>query len=276
MFNLRKIYPKRNPWVHKGQFGKLLVVAGSNDYTGSPIYNAMSALRAGVDLVYIFTPERVSNICASYAPEMITIPYEGKFLTEKQVSMILDVVKERRITALCIGGGLGRGEETQKAIRLVIRKINLPMVIDADAIRALENNHQLLKGKEAVLTPHADEFRQLINDLVLPEFGDRRDKVKMWAKKLGIPILLKGHIDIASDGNEIYINRGGSVFMTKGGFGDVLAGVCGALLARGVEPFDAVCAASYITNKAGEMVCEKYGEGVLASDIFEYIPKVII
>lgn len=275
MFNLKKIYRKREPWVHKGQFGKLLVVGGNQEFVGSPWYNAMAALRAGVDLVYIVAPERVSNILATAAPEMITIPYKHCFLTRNESVLISKTILDKRITALIIGGGLGRLKETFSAIIKIIKLVNLPMVIDADAIRALENKWQVLKNKNVVLTPHADEFRQLTGEEVKPDFFDRKAKVKKWAEKIGIPILLKGHIDVVSDGKEIYFNRGGSSFMTKGGFGDTLAGICGALLARGVKPFEAACAACYINNRAGEMACAEYGEGVLASDIFKYIPKVI-
>lgn len=275
MFDLKKIYKKREPWVHKGEFGKLLIVAGSWKYTGSPIYNAMAALRAGVDLVHIVAPERVSNIVGTFAPEMITVPYKADFLTRKEIPLILETAKERRATALVMGGGLGRERETFEAVLEIIKKITLPICLDADAIRALENNWEILKDKKACLTPHADEFRQLTGEKVKPDFFDRKEKVKKWAEKIGLPILLKGHIDIASDGKEIYLNRSGSVFMSKGGFGDTLAGICGALLARGVEPFPALCAATYINGKAGELVCQKYGEGVLASDIFEFIPEVI-
>jgi len=276
MFNLKQIYSKRTPWVHKGQFGKLLVIGGSQQYTGSPWYNAMAALRAGVDLVYIFAPERVSNILATVAPEMITLPYKGDFLTRAQMPLIFKIVEEKRITALVLGGGLGREKETVKAVYSIIQKSSLPMVLDADAIRALEKKWQILKEKKAVLTPHADEFRQMTGENPNPDFSDRKAKVTKWAQIIGVPVLLKGHIDVASDGKELYFNRGGSTLMTKGGFGDTLAGICGAFLARGVNAFEAVCAACYINNKAGEMACKEYGEGVLASDIFKFIPKVVL
>lgn len=275
MFNLKKIYPKREPWVHKGQFGKLLIIAGSYRYSGSPIYNAMSALRAGVDLTFIVSPERTANIVASYAPEMITIPYKGEFLTKKQIPLILENIKEKKITAVLMGGGLGREKETFLAIRELIKKVNLPMCLDADAIRALENHLLTLKKRKLALMPHADEFRVLTGDSVKPDFFDRKEKVKKWAKKIGTPILLKGHIDIASDGDEIYLNKSGSPQMTKGGFGDTLAGICGAILARGVNTFEAVCAACYINGKAGELASKEFGEGVIASDIFKFIPKIL-
>jgi NAD(P)H-hydrate epimerase len=275
MFNLREIYHARDPWVHKGQFGKLLVIGGSYWFTGSPWYNAMAALRAGVDLVYILAPERVSNILATAVPEMLTIPYPGSFLTPKQIPLIEETIKKRRITAIVIGGGLGREKITFAAVLKIIANLNLPMVIDADAIRTLQHEWKILQGKKAVLTPHADEFFQLTGEFPKPEFEDRKEKVKRWSAALGVTLLLKGHIDVVSDGRQFYFYKGGSPFMTKGGFGDTLAGICGAILARGVAPFTAACAACYINNKAGEMACQEYKEGVLASDIFQFIPKVI-
>jgi len=275
MFNLRKIYKKRDNWVHKGNFGKLLIIAGSRKYTGSPWYNAMAALRSGVDLVYIITPESVANILSSVAPELLTVGYHGDFLTQNQVHLALSTIQERRITALLVGSGLGRTEETLEAIQAIIQKVNLPMVLDADAIRALKDNWKILTGKRALLTPHANEFKELTNEEIGIDFADRTKKVKDWAKKIGTTILLKGYRDIISDGSALYVNRTGSSCMTKGGFGDTLAGICGALLSRGIDPLQAACAGAYINGKAGELASREFGEGVIASDIFEFIPKVI-
>jgi len=275
MFNLKQIYKKREPWVHKGDFGKVLVVGGSWMFSGSPYFNALAALRAGCDLAFVMTPKRVADIVATKKPDIITIPYEGHFLTPKQLVLFDQVISSQKISALVIGGGLGREKTTFSAVKEIIASYNLPMCIDADAIRALEKNWEILKGKKAVLTPHADEFWQLTGQIVRPDIVDRKEKVHMWAKKIGVPILIKGAIDVASNGNEIYLNRTGSPYMTKGGFGDTLAGICGALLARGVPPFDALCAATYINGRAGEMAAKEYGEGVIASDIFKMIPKII-
>jgi len=275
MFNLKEIYPKRDAWAHKGHFGRLLVVGGSNVYSGSPFFNAMSALRAGVDLVYIFAPERVANIVATKQPDILTIPYRGKLLTREQVYYLTQVINELKISAMVIGGGLGRQRETFLAVRKIIGLVSIPMCIDADAIRALENHWQVLQNKKVVLTPHTDEFRQLTGESLTLEIISRKEKVIKWAQTLGAVIALKGNIDIVSDGQEFYFNRTGSPLMTKGGFGDTLAGICGALLARGVAPFEAACASCYINGRAGELAVKEYGEGVVASDILEMIPKVI-
>ena len=104
---------------------------------------------------------------------------------------------------------------------------------------------------------------------------ERKEKVQRWARTLGTTILLKGHIDVVSDGERVFFNTTGVPHMTKGGFGDVLSGIAGALLARGLTPFDAASLAAYVNGRAGELAAEKDDEGVLASDIFEYIPLAI-
>lgn len=269
---LKKFYPQRNGWSHKGQFGYVLIIAGSDFYTGSPIFNALAALRSGADLVTIVTPKRAANIASSFLPDIISYPL-NKDLSQEHIPTILQL--SQKFNALIIGGGLNRNEATFRVIREIIQKINLPVVIDAEAIRALAYNHQILKNKKTILTPHKEEFRALTSDTVEDNIANRKITVKKWAEKLQTVILLKGHVDVISDGKKVAVNKTGSPYMTKGGFGDTLAGICGALLARQIDPFQAAVAAAYINGKAGALAAQKYGEGVLASDIFEFIPQVI-
>lgn len=261
----------RDPWTYKGQNGKLLIVAGSEKYTGSPILNGISALRTGIDLVTIAAPRRAADVAACYKPDLITVPLEGSLLLRKHVNQILEL--EKNNDALLLGGGLGREKETFSAVLEIIKRTKLPIAIDADAIRALEDNWSVLEGKKAVLLPHADEFRQLTGICVLPSAEDRKRKVTKAAKKLNCVILLTGHVDIISNGDKTKLNKTGSVFMTKGGFGDTLAGICAALLTK-QEPFEAACKAAYVNGKAGEMLCKEKKQGVIASDIFDYISKI--
>ncbi len=270
---LKKIYPKREPWTYKGEHGYVLIVAGSKKYSGSPIFNAMSALLAGADLITIVGPKRAMNIAASFVPDLICYPLEGDYLEKKHLSTIFAMAKN--FNSLIIGGGLGRNEKILKVINKIIEKIDLPMVIDADAVHAVAKKPKVLKNKKVVITPHIKEFEVLTGEKVLSNVFDRKEKVKKWAKKLGATILLKGYIDVISDGKKVFQNKTGSPFMTKGGFGDTLAGICGAILARGVSSLEAAYAAAYINGKAGELAAKKYGESVLASDIFESIPEVI-
>ena len=270
--DLKKIYPKRDLWSHKGEFGYVLIIAGSNIYSGSPIFNGISALRAGADLVTIIGAKRAMDIAARFLPDLITYPL-GSELKLQDVPEIVSLSK--KFHSLIIGCGLARNEKTYLAISEIIKKIDLPMVIDAEAIRVVSQDKKILQGKKIVLTPHSEEFRILTGQKVRPELMNRKEKVVKWAKRLSVTILLKGHIDVISDGKRIALNRTGSPFMTKGGFGDTLSGICGALLARGLEPFECARTAAFINGKAGELAAKKYGSGVLASDIFEFIPSVI-
>jgi NAD(P)H-hydrate epimerase len=270
--NLKKFYSKRKSWSYKGQFGRVLVISGSKRYSGSPIFNAMAALRSGADLVTVVGYERAVNIVAGYSPDIITYPLSAE-LNLEHVSEIFPLSKD--FNSLVVGCGLNRDREAYKAVREIIRKTDLPLVIDAEAIRAVSEQVKILKNKKAVLTPHAEEFRILTREKVKPEINDRKEKVEKWAKKLGVVILLKGHVDIISDGSETALNKTGSPFMTKGGFGDTLSGICGALLARGIKPFEAAKAAAYINGRAGRLASKKYGESILASDVFEFLPKVV-
>lgn len=270
--DIRRIYKKRDKWSHKGDFGKVLIVSGSKIYSGSPVFNAVAALRGGADLVAVVGHKRAMDIAAGFLPDLITYPLEFD-LNLHYAAEIAEIAKN--YDAMIIGCGHARSDDTHRAIREIVKKVNLPMVIDAEAIRAVSGNFDAIGGKNAVITPHAEEFRILTGESVKPEIKDRQEKVRKWAEKIGATIILKGNVDVISDGNKTVLSRAGTPFMTKGGFGDTLSGICGALLARGVKPLEAAEAAAYINGKAGEMASKQYGESVLASDIFEFIPKVI-
>lgn len=274
--DLSKIYPPRPDWVHKGNYGSVLVVCGSKLYSGSATLAAVVALRSGADLVTVCAPERAANIAANTLPDLMTFPLKGDFLSSRHIADILDVAHMRRINSVVLGCGLGRNQATIQAIAKLISKFSVPMVLDADAFRALILNPGAIARKHAVLTPHAGELALLLAEApVSDDFDERLTATKRAAIKYHAVTLLKGHIDIVTDGASTITNNSGSSFMTKGGFGDTLSGILGALLARGVGMFEAAHAAAYINGKAGELACEKLGEGVAASDIFEFIPKVL-
>lgn len=267
-----KMYPKRDPWVHKGDFGYVMIVSGSHTYSGSPVFNAMGALRAGADLVVLRGHPRAMNIAASYAPDIITSPFSGEFSSNH----VKDVLKElSRYQSLVIGSGMERSEESFVAIRTLVEKSDISMVIDAEALRAIAGHTEIIKGKKIILTPNSEEFKVLTGEEVGADENERKEKVQRWAKMFSVTILLKGSIDIISDGENIFVNKTGSVYMTKGGFGDVLSGITGALLARGGDTFSAACVSAHINGMAGDLAGQKYGEGALASDSLKLIPLVI-
>jgi len=158
---LKGIYKKRKPWAHKGQFGKLVVISGSRIYTGSPVFVGMAAYRAGCDMVYLTGPQRAMDVAANYSPALITKPLEGDYLEGKHVDKILTFIENSRATAVVIGPGLWRIDKTRKAINTLVEKIRIPMVIDADAIRAVSAIKGELKDKKILLTPHRNELFEL-------------------------------------------------------------------------------------------------------------------
>jgi len=269
---IKKVFKKRKKDSHKGDFGHLLVIGGSKLYHGSIAFNALAAYRAGSDLVTILAPERAANIVASLSPDLITYPLKGDFIRKSHLKTMFKFLDRK--DAVVIGGGTGRRKETLSTINNFLRKIKIPCVIDADAIYAVSKSKNVLKNN-FVITPHSYEFFVLsgieIKEMSLKE---KIESVKKVANYLRCTILLKGNIDIISDGYRVAINRTGNPYMTKGGTGDTLAGICGALLAQGIEPFYSACAAAYINGKAGDMAARDLKHSLTASDLLDYIPKV--
>src|SRR3989344_473956 len=273
--DLSKIYPSRPDWVHKGNYGSVLVVCGSKFYSGSATLAAVSAVRSGADLVTVVSPQRAADVASHTLPDLITYPLRGDYLTSSHVNEIIDVAHVRKINSVVLGCGLGRAAITLTAIRRLIKKFTVPMVLDADALLALSQKSEVGEGKHLVLTPHAGELSVLLRgETVGIEFEKRMEQAKKAAKKYKSIVLLKGYIDIITDGEMAVTNNSGSPQMTKGGFGDTLAGIVGSLLGRGVGLFEAAHFGAYINGMAGQMAADYYGEGVAASDIFGYIPKV--
>jgi len=157
----------------------------------------------------------------------------------------------------------------------VIQECETPIVADAEALHALASGPDVIHGKKILLTPNAGEF-QVLSGRPWPRTGkERATSVKSLAAKYHATVIVKGGLDFVSDGSRVVIDRAGSPYMTKGGDGDLLAGVAGALMARGHSPFDAARVAAYIVGRAGEMASKKFGEGTLASDTLGLIPSII-
>jgi hydroxyethylthiazole kinase-like uncharacterized protein yjeF len=278
---LKDIYKERPKDSRKYDFGFLVVIGGSDFYSGSPALSALAAFRAGVDMVKILAPKRAADIIASFSPNLAAYPLEGKWLDEPDLADLIAMTESAKVmgrgnAAVVIGGGLGRSKETQETTVKYLSEISLPVVVDADAIYALAPKPELFKGKNFVFTPHSHEFFILTGREVFGKAEEERIKtVQGEAQRLGTTILLKGNIDIISDGKEVAINRTGNPFMTVGGTGDTLAGICGALMAKKINAFIAAQAAAYINGKAGELASQKLKEGMLATDLIEAISQVL-
>lgn len=270
---LKSVYKKRPLWSRKHDFGNLLIVGGSKLYPTTPILAALAAYRAGVDWVTVAAPEEACRTIASYSPNIMVHPLEGDFLDKKHVDELLDLTKRR--TAVAIGGGLTRSGTVLDAVVKFLEGVDLPGVIDDDAIYAVARKKEVLKNKRFVILPHSFEFYILSGVKVSTDLKERVESVKKIASELKTTILLKGHVDVISNGKETKLNRTGTPYMTKAGFGNTLAGICAAILARGVDVFTSACAAAFVNGRAGEIAAKIFHEGMLPTDLIEFIPDAI-
>jgi ADP-dependent NAD(P)H-hydrate dehydratase / NAD(P)H-hydrate epimerase len=263
---------QRNINSHKGQNGNLLVLGGSKDYSGAPALAAISALRSGVDISVIACPKCVTSTIRSYSPDLIVKSLSNNYVTFDDTAKILELSKNAN--SMVIGCGIGREEETGLALTEMIEKINMPIVIDADALKLL--NLDLIKHyrNEVILTPHKAEFKAFFGVDVPKKLDNQIDTILECSKKCKCTVLLKGSTDIISNGDKIKLNSTGNPGMTVGGTGDVLAGIVGALVAQGQEAFEAAYLGSFINGNAGDLAAEEYGYNLIASDIWKYIPQV--
>ena len=278
---LKNIYKDRDTEARKYDFGLLLVIGGSQFYSGSPALAGMAAFRAGVDMVRLIAPKRAADIIASFSPNLAAYPLEGDWLTHNHVATLISMTEAGKAVsngkaAVVIGGGLGRSKETQDAVIEYLSQVSVPVVVDADAIHAVAKNPNVFRGKNFLFTPHSYEFFVLTGKDVLGKPDDEKIKLtETEALRLQTTILLKGKADIVSNGKETAVGYAGNAFMTKGGTGDTLAGIAGAIMARGVDPFTAGQAAAYINGKAGEIASKAKKESLLATDLIEAIPEAI-
>jgi NAD(P)H-hydrate epimerase len=273
---VRRVLPRRRPDSHKGENGRVLVVGGSSRYVGAPALAALAALRSGVDLVTVASPEDTARLINTFSPDLITLKLPCRDLGPEVLPHLLPELE--RCDALIVGPGLGGREETGEAVLSLLEEVrsrhpSLSVLLDADALKAVRGRR--MEGMRTVLTPHAGEFRALTGREVPGELRGRAEVVSEEARRLGCVILLKGRVDvISSPQGEVLLNRTGNPGMTVGGTGDVLSGVVGGLMAQGLGTFEAAWAGAYVNGAAGDLCLEEKGYGFTASDLIGKLPYV--
>ncbi len=270
---IRSVLKPRNPESRKGENGVVAVVGGSRLYHGAPFLSASAALRAGVDLVYLCVPQSIATAVRALSPNLIVIPRPDVKLTVGAANKIFKWLP--KVDAIVLGPGLGR-QRTDGACKLTreLASDGTRVVLDADGLRS--DIVSTLRNREAVITPHAGEFRRLFEIDLESSLDFRVEKVREMSRKIGVTILLKGKVDVISDGERIALNHTGSPAMTTGGTGDVLAGIVAGLLAKNVEPFLAASIAAYINGYAGEKAASRRGMHIVASDLIDEIPEIMM
>lgn len=279
--DLRIALRRRDPFSHKGQNGRLLVIGGSARYSGAPSLAALAALSVGIDLVTLAVPRSIIHEVRAYSPDLIAIPLPSE---EKLDSRSLDLLESelKNCDGVVIGMGLGLDDETRVAALALIDRasiLGLPIVIDADALKALGSIRDRINLPNGILTPHANEFYALTGERLPADREDgwkeRLNIVMGWANKFNTTVLLKSRHDIITDGKRYKIKTIGNAGMTVGGTGDVLAGIAGAIVCRGAPPFRAAVAASFLNSRAGDLLAGEVGMSFTARQLIDYIPAVI-
>ncbi len=268
------LLPDRNPWGHKGNFGKLLLLCGSRGYTGAAFFAAMGALRSGAGLVFLGVPESIYGIEAVKLnePVIFPLPDAGGRLSADAVPEILTRLPQ--MDAVLVGPGLGQSGGTLAVVRAVLEKAECPVVVDADGINVLSAHRDLLRGRKSptILTPHDGEFARLGG--VIGE--DRMAAAAALAEELGCTVLLKGHETCITDGTDGFLNPTGNPGMAVGGSGDVLAGVITALLGAGLPPLEAAACGAWLHGAAGDRCAAELGQyGMLPTDMLSALPRLM-
>ncbi len=275
--NLRASIKARRRDSHKGDFGRILIIGGSEKYSGAPALAALAALRCGADIAVVVAPEKVSGIIRSFSPSIIVYEYPGGWFDDRGVDLIKNIIQ--RFDSIVIGPGLGLNEKTRVAclkVLDIIREYGKPVVIDADALKIISDNVHALRGLRAVLTPHRGEFLTLTGSSLDESLSLEKkiDIVRSYAKRFNVTLLVKGPEDLISDGDRCYVNITGNPGMTVGGTGDVLSGIVATFLAWGNDAVDAAATAAFVNGVAGDMAVEEKGYHITPEDVIEKIPFV--
>jgi len=247
---------KRYENAHKGQHGRVLVIGGG-EYTGAPALASLAALYSGADIVTTAVPESIRKVVASFSPNLIVRGVGEEKIEMKNLKELEELA--RRHDVVVAGMGVGVNPEFEDVIRELLKSCR-KAVLDAQGLV-----DEVPENCECILTPHAGEFRRVFGEV----------EVDVAAKRAKAVILLKGKEDIITDGFRLKVNRSGNAGMTVGGTGDVLAGVCGALLCND-DAFHAACSAAFLNGLAGDVCYEKFGYNYTAMDVVNALPQAFI
>ena len=271
-----RLLPRRPRSAHKGDFGRVLILAGSVGYTGAPALAARAALRSGAGLIFVGTPKTVYPIVAAKLDEPMVFPLPARADGMLSVAAIPQVkARLSGCDAVLVGPGLGRGAAILPIVETVLAQAACPVILDADGINALEGHIDVLRRKRCpvILTPHDGEFRRLGGD---PSAEKRFSSAQQLAAEYSVTLLLKGHRTLVFGDGKVYLNTTGNPGMATGGSGDVLAGILLSLLGQGVSPTEAAAAAAWLHGAAGDLCADTVGEyGMSPGDVVEALPQFL-
>lgn len=273
--------PKRDPYSHKSDYGRVFILAGSKGMTGAACLAANSALRSGAGLVYLGIPESLNPILETKLTEVITLPLPDSqgVLSQEALPPIVDFLDQMRIDSVALGPGLSRNKEVANLLRNLLLQIKVPLVIDADGINNLISDQKIFQKlkTDVIITPHPGELSRLINKNIVEIEAHRPQVAKQVAGEFAVNTCLKGVPTVTAlpDGR-LYINPTGNTGLASGGSGDVLCGLMAGLLAQGVEPAVAAPVGAYLHGLVADRLESTAGQrGMIAGDLVKALPQVL-
>jgi NAD(P)H-hydrate epimerase len=279
MARLVPTLPPRRPDSHKGDFGRVLVVAGSRGMSGAAILSGTAALRGGAGLVRVALPEGILPLVAAGNPCYMTAPLpqddQGRLASAAEADLI---ALARANDVVAAGPGLGRSPAITALVTALLDQTSVPLVLDADALNALQHHADRLRQRAApvILTPHPAEFARLAGGDVPTVQAHRQEAAARFAAAHGVVVVLKGHGTVVTDGRQLYVNTTGNPGMATGGTGDVLTGILAALLGQQLAPFAAAQLGVYVHGLAGDLARDAVGEvSLIASDLLLHLPAAL-
>ena len=272
--NVVNLLPERIDDSNKSTYGRILNIAGSNNYRGAAYLSSVSALKIGAGYVTLAAPDIIIPYISAMLPELTFMPlntFVGAISNDNLINIdSYDVIS--------VGCGITTSDKTSEFIFNLLknRDVNKKFVIDADAINILANRKSELSLKNSVITPHPKELSRLLG-VDINEILDSREKyARIASQTFDCITVLKGHNSIITDGDRIYYNSTGNSALAKAGTGDVLTGIIAGLAAQGLELFDAAKLGVFVHGLSGEIASDDLTQYcVLASDVVEYIPSAI-
>ncbi|MEN8075862.1 NAD(P)H-hydrate dehydratase [Clostridioides difficile] len=264
--DIKNIIKKRSKYSHKGDFGRITIMAGSESFTGAAYISSQAAVRSGGGLITLCTKNSIVDILKSKLVEAMTMSYEDS----RFEGLILNS------DSIAMGPGMGNDEFTFKQVSKILSMEGCPVVLDADALNVVKDNLDLLKNskRKIVITPHMGEMSRItglpINELV----NNRIDIAVDFAKRYGVIVLLKGYNTIITDGKEVYVNSSGNSKMASGGMGDALTGIIASFIGQGYEPFKSTILGAFLHGYCGDVLSNDMF-CVNAYHVIEKLPYVI-
>jgi NAD(P)H-hydrate epimerase len=272
---IKKLVIPRLRSSKKGDNGIVLIAGGSRKYHGAPILASMAAIRSGTDLVYTAVPRSIILAVRCFSPNIIALPLPDDKLTVGSVNRLIRMIPKKADSAAV---GMGMSIAKSEALLTLIRQLKsngTKLLLDASAL--IPQVLKEISGTDTIITPHIGEYKRIFSEENLSGITTEKERISnvhRLAKQYNITILLKGSVDIISDGEHVAINKIHNCAMTVGGTGDVLSGLTAGFLTK-LKPFDASILGVYFNGVAGNIVYDRIGLHMVASDLIESLPKAI-